>query len=357
MPQSLAYQLAGHITAEAPISVNYFGMDHRLPRTPHGQTFLNGGTLRGPLRKAALRAVIRLVAKAQGVPLDAVFDRGDLYMLGEGVDITRGVNNESSGKFSDPMAENWLREFNPFISLFGRWKLAGHLEVSPMLTSATNLIDAGQGMRHDQFEHDPGMMQYLNEEQQDALLTSLRSARESMDDIEEVRTEVKRLKKAAHDTEDREERRAINDQIHEMQAQEKAIKKAREGAEQSIKHPIAGYEAIAPGSELSSTLRIIQGTPTHLGLILHALAEFSQRPRLGGHAATGSGDIRAEWEVFQRSPGEHRSQAIGRVVLDAMGFDMQGEALESAFADFEQAVREFDFRLFTLIEARQRRKA
>lgn len=42
----LAYQLTGYITAEAPVAVSYFGMDKRLPRTPHGQAFLNGGTLR-----------------------------------------------------------------------------------------------------------------------------------------------------------------------------------------------------------------------------------------------------------------------------------------------------------------------
>lgn len=32
----LAYQLSGHITAEAPLNVSYSGIDERLPRTPHG---------------------------------------------------------------------------------------------------------------------------------------------------------------------------------------------------------------------------------------------------------------------------------------------------------------------------------
>lgn len=58
----LAYQLAGHITAETPIAVSYFGMNERLPRTPHGQVFLNGGTLRVPLRKAGLKMLIRELA-------------------------------------------------------------------------------------------------------------------------------------------------------------------------------------------------------------------------------------------------------------------------------------------------------
>ncbi|TDV97179.1 hypothetical protein BDK62_10767 [Halomonas alkaliantarctica] len=42
----LAYQLSGCIIAEALITVSYSGMDERLSRTPQGQVFLNGGTLR-----------------------------------------------------------------------------------------------------------------------------------------------------------------------------------------------------------------------------------------------------------------------------------------------------------------------
>lgn len=58
----LAYQLTGHITAETPIAVSYFGMNERLPRTPHGEAFLNAGTLRVPLRKAGLKMLIRELA-------------------------------------------------------------------------------------------------------------------------------------------------------------------------------------------------------------------------------------------------------------------------------------------------------
>ena len=63
------YLLRGEITATAPLSVTYVGLDGKLPRTPHGEVFLNSGTLRGPLRKAALR-----VAKEQ--VNDALYARG-----------------------------------------------------------------------------------------------------------------------------------------------------------------------------------------------------------------------------------------------------------------------------------------
>ena len=87
----LAYQLSSCIIAEAPITVSYLGMNERLSRTPHGQVFLNGGTLRGPLRKAGLNMLIRELAKAHDKPLDRVFDRAHIYMLGEGIDVSRQV--------------------------------------------------------------------------------------------------------------------------------------------------------------------------------------------------------------------------------------------------------------------------
>lgn len=356
MSQPLAYQLSGVITAEAPITVDYFGMDQRLPRTPHGQVFLNGGTLRGPLRKAGLKMLIRELAKAHDKPLDGIFKRAEMYILGEGMDVTRQVNGESLGTSHDPRAEAYLRSTNPFLSLFGRWKLAGYLEVGALLTSRDNLITAGQGVRHDQFEHDPRLAEYLDEEEQEALLAELRSARDSMQEIEALRLEARELRAKSRGSDDREVKREIAKQVQEIETQEKAVRKAREGSEESIKHPIQGVEAIAPGSQLQSRMRIIEGSPETLGLLLHCLAEFSQRPRLGGHLALGFGAISAEWDVLQRAPGERRAAPVGQVRLDEMGIELEGEPLEAAWAAFEQALPDYDFALFTRQEARKRWK-
>lgn len=76
----LAYQLSGYITAEAPLNVSYLGMDERLPRTPHGQVFLNGGTLRGPLRKAGLKMLIRELAACHNQPEDLIVQKVSCVM-------------------------------------------------------------------------------------------------------------------------------------------------------------------------------------------------------------------------------------------------------------------------------------
>lgn len=44
----------GTLTTEAPVTVSYINRENRLPRTSHDGVYLNAGTLRGPLRKAAL---------------------------------------------------------------------------------------------------------------------------------------------------------------------------------------------------------------------------------------------------------------------------------------------------------------
>lgn len=351
--EPVSYHLDGIITAEAPIAVSYFGLDERMPRTPHGQVFLNGGTLRGALRKAGLVMLIRELAKVRGESQDKIFKRAEMYMLGEGVDITRQVNSELKGASYDPRAEAYLRKMNPFLSLFGRWKLAGYLEVSAMLTSQENLITAGQGARHDQFEHDPSLLKYLDEGEQEALLSEMRSARDSMVEIEAIRGQVRDLRAQSRRTESIDERKDIATQIRSLEALEKETRQAREGSDESIKHPIQGYEAIAPGSQLTSHLRIIEGNAKVLGLLLHCLAEFSQRPRLGGHLAAGFGAIQAEWDVWQRAPGERRGEVIGSVQLDDQGIRLDGAPLEAAWEAFEDSLPHYNFDLFTLKGARE----
>lgn len=331
-----SYTLKGAFVAQAPITVSYVGQDQRIPRTPHGQAFLNGGTLRGPLRKAALQLVLREVVKEKGLTL------AEMYMLGEGVDITRGVNNEDTSKAHDPVAVQRLREINPFLDLMGRWKLAGRLEVHPLLTAEANVMQAGQGVRHDQFERDPGLVEWLSEEDRNALLETLESAHQSRGGIEAVRDEIKKLKKAYRHEEDDEKRREIGNSLNQLQADEKAIKEERKGSQESIQHPIEGYQAIAPGSELSSTLRITSGTPVHLGLLLRTLGVFSETSRLGGHAAIGFGQVSGQWTVYRRDAGALRATEIGEVRLDDLGIELSGDELHAACEAFSEAIPHMD---------------
>lgn len=338
------YILRGHITAVDPISVSYLGMDKKLPRTPHGEAFLNSGTLRGPLRKAALRVAKEQISDALGLQ--------ELYMLGQGVDTTREVNNETTTTF-DPTAEVLLRERNLILDMFGRWRLAGQLSVSPMLTPVDNVIQAGQSVRHDQFERDASLVSWLPEEQQAELFEMMASAAASMADIGPLQAEIKSLKATSRKTERPEDKRQIWAKIDALEVQVSEIKEARKGADQSIKHPIEGHEAIAPGSTLTSTLKLRNATPASLGLLLESLAVFSRDPTLGGYRGA-QGTIKATWRVYRRTAGELSAVEIGTVSLDELGIQLEGEALQSAREAFAAAIPEQDLSCYLLAQAKQR---
>lgn len=340
----------GQIVAEGPINVSYFGSDGRLPRTPHGEVFLNAGTLRGPLRKAGMKALRRVIARERGIEERAVFDRAAMYMLGEGMDITRGVNNESAD--IDPLGELALRRLNPFLSLFGRWRLPSVLNVSELRTASDNVITAGQGVRHDLFERDPGEIEYLDEEQREALMREIRSFQDSTAEINRLRSEVRNAKRAYREADTDAERQAAGKRINELEAAIKEAKTAREGSEESVRHPIEGVESIAPGSRLGSRLTLVNGGDVHLSLLLHSLAQFSQSPYLGGLRAKGFGEVSGEWTVTHRAPGALRAEPIGRVALDAMGFQAEGAAIESVFERLGTLIEGCDFRAFLFAQAK-----
>lgn len=345
MPASqFQYILRGEITANSPIAVSYVGLNGKLPRTPHGEVFLNSGTLRGPLRKAALRVAKEQVPGSLGLQ--------ELYMLGEGVDTTREVNNES-GKHYDPAAEKHLRETNLILDMFGRWRLAGQLTVSPLRTAADNVIQAGQGVRHDQFERDPSLVEWLSEEDQDALRDMMASASESMADIAPLQAEIKQLKAKSRKTDNREDKTQLWKQIENLEGDIKALRESRKGADQSIKHPIDGYEAIAPGSTLSSTLKLRNVSEASLGLLLETLIVFSRNPVIGGHQGAG-GTIEARWAVYRRDAGSLQAEEIGEVTLDELGIQLAGDALEAARAAFRAAIPHQDLSCYLLEQAKQR---
>lgn len=346
-------RLKGTITAVGPIAVSYVDMDTKLPRTPHGEVMLYGGTFRGPLRKAAYKALRQGLARKKGVDERDVFTIEDAYMLGEGVDTTRGIENESRDPL-DPLAEEELRRLNPMLNLFGRWRLPARLAVDGMRAPEDTIMVVGRGVRHDLFQRDNTEVAFLSEEQAQRLISMFASARNTQSEIDEIQNDVKRLKREITRIENREERAALSEQITDKEKQIKALKESREGAEESILHPISGFEAIAPGTELSHRMTLTDGKQTDLGLLLHALSVMGREPYLGGHRSIGCGQFRAQWTVSEWPVGTLQAEEIGRVSFDDDGFHLEGERLKEAADAFSDSMGAFDFTVATLAEARKR---
>lgn len=346
-------RLKGTITTVGPIAVSYVDMNTNLPRTPHGEVMLYGGTFRGPLRKAAYKAVRQALARHKGIDEREVFTIDQAYMLGEGVDTTRGIENESRAPM-DPLAEEELRRLNPMLNLFGRWRLPARLAVDGMRAPEDTIMVVGRGVRHDMFQRDNTEVTFLSDEQAQRLMSMFATARDTQSDIDEINKEVKRLKREITRVEDREERGALSQQIADKEQQIKALKESREGAEESILHPISGFEAIAPGTELSHRMTLTDGKETDLGLLLHALSVMGREPYLGGHRSIGCGQFRAEWTVTQWPVGQLQAEEIGQVSFDDDGFHLEGERLKEAVDAFGSSMGAFDFTVATLAEARKR---
>lgn len=342
----------GTITARAPITVSY--PEHvGLPRTPHGEVVLHGGTFRGPLRKAAYHAVRDHLARARGVSPSEVFTLADAYMLGQGVDVTRSVNSESQ-KYAQPVAEATLRRLNPFLNLFGRWRLPSRLSVGEARTATANVMISGRGARTDMFERDTTEVEYLTGDDRDLLLRQITSAQAASADVKELNAEKQRLGKSYGTAENDGERRRLGKALEDIKARIATRKKETEGADSSIKHPLAGFEAIAPGSELCHTMTLVNGTSTDLGLLLLALSHLARTPFIGGHRAAGCGEFSAVWDVLEWPVGLLHPQSRGCIAITPEGVHMDGGMLDEALETFIAGIDDFDFSVQTLAQAKDR---
>lgn len=338
-------RLKGTITARAPINVTYPDATG-LPRTPHGEVMLEGGTLRGPLRKAALRALRYRLAEDQAIPEGVVFTLADVYMLGEGVDVSRDTNNENS-EFAAPGIDAKLRQINPFMHLFGRWKLSSQLSVSALLAPASCVTVAGRGARADMFERDSREVEALSADDRKKLAAQLASARSTQLEIDDLNKQLKTKKRDIVGMDKGADKDRLSKEIKALEAQIKETKNSREGAAESVKHPLAGVEAIAPGTELTSTISIIQGGDTELGLLIMALSELAREPFLGGHRQTGMGEFSAEYEVTTWPKGSLKPHSLGRISFSPDdGFEIDGETLHAAYQNFIKAIGTFDFKVY-----------
>ena len=348
--------LDGSLTTENALTVSYIGLDQKLPRTPHGEVLLNAGTIRGPLRKAAVRVIRREYAKAKGVSEVGLLSLTDDYMLGTGYDRSREVNNEKADG-ADPAAEVRLRAINPMLSLFGRWGLAGYLTTWEMRASEESVMMAGQGARADQYEREPSSVDYLSDSDKETLekeIQANRAIQKRIDDEKKVLATMGREYRTAESDKDK---KAVGKRMDKQKEVIAEIEQSREGGEHSIKHPLGGVEVISAGTTLSSGFELIQGKPVYLGLLLHTLNEFARNPHLGGHTSKGYGRVSGEYTVSAWSADTMQPEALGTVRFDKSGFHIEGDALQAAYDDFPAAIGDCRFDIHTLKALREYEQA
>jgi hypothetical protein len=360
--------LSGTVINVAPLAVsrpndqfNRNDKVSRLPRAgakrPDTPAYFPGSTLGGVLRRAcrdiAREATIEATGNEKPFSLDVH------YMLTQGVDTTNKVKSEKIDGFIHQ--ERGLRDANPLLSLFGRWKLPGHLSIGDMIPQGSvddTVFIHGGGARTDDFARDPGQAAFLTPEDTERLRDILVEDVLSQKDVAAIKEQRKELvKQRIKATVD--EKKRIDEQINVMDEEIAQVKSAKAGSEESIQRPLDGYEAFVPGTEMSHKMVLGNSTDVEIGLFLETLARVSESPFIGAHTRHGCGVIRAEWDVLTRKPGAMRADVIGKVSFSFGEFSIEDfseeKVLEKALERWHEVKsdltdNEIDFTRFLITE-------
>jgi CRISPR type IV-associated protein Csf2 len=312
-------------------------------------------SLRGALRRAG-RNHIRRAAIRQS-ETDTPWSVDTHFMLTQGVDTTnQTLSEKTSGTIG---LEEELRSANPFLSLFGRWKLPGHLGIDNAIPETENCVYVeGRGARPNDFNRDPGQVQFLNPEEAQRLKRILEQDSLAAKDVKEVDDEIKALKREVAGIRDKDEKAEVNERIKELDARKKEIKSAKEGSQETIQRIMEGFEAIVPGTQMNHRMVLQNANELELGLMLATLREFARSPYVGGHRALNCGEVSGQWVVKYWIEDADQPQVAGKVSFSAEGFEISDEPeekpLTKALSDWDKTVASLsdygiDFERFLLV--------
>lgn len=358
------YKFEGHIIAVGPLAVSRPGDNFassrgsekmgRLPRmgikNDDAMIYFPATSLRRLLRESARNLVRKAIQRVQPGP---PFSLETHMMLTSGIDISnRVLVDKSEGRID---AEAQLREENPLLSVFGRWKLAGHLHVGNAIPQSGDncLYIEGSGARQNDFERDPAQAEFLSIADMDRLRRFIRQDSQAAKGIEQMKTTIKELK-AQLKTADKEFGADLLARIKETEGDIKAVKVAKEGSAESIKRPLEGFEAIREGTVLNHCMRLDNSSDIELGFVLACLREACRHPLVGGHRSLGCGEIKGDYHVLTWPTSAERPSVAGAVQFGFDGFALEGGLLLQALKKWddcaENIVEHFNFERFLVDE-------
>ena len=330
------YYFNGQITAETQISVNrpndnfksLTGSDKllRLPRqgpkkdgTP---VFIPGDTFRGTLRRCGenfiRRQVIKLTNQSKPFSID------DLYMLRQGVDTRNKVLYEKTDGLMS--SESSLRDINPFLSLFGRWKLAGHLGVGNLYPMSDDVIFINsKGVRTNDYIRSPEQIRFLKEEDVELVKKMILEDSNVSRGKVEINKQISQLMSDYENTSDANEKFNISNTINELKEKKDSLNDSKVGSKDSIQRPLDGHEAIKPGTIFSHRINLNLANNFELGLLFLCIREFSRSPFIGAQSRTSSGEISGFYDILCWEVDTDAPITLGRLNFSINGFSITEE--------------------------------
>jgi len=280
-----------------PLTFTHHGVKDGLPLMTRGvdaegrprkTVYLPAGQFRGRLRHEAALAVMR--SRSTKVKLE------EAYMLALGQDLRPEEDNEPEQiRLGDQIK---LRKDNPFLDLFGTWKLASRLYVSHLMPEVNVLPERVAHIRRD-LDTNLDVMDQLDAQEQDRLYDRQAKQAEASKAEVMIKTAENELR-AAKKAKDQ----ALADALEAKITDLKAVKKQKKDGDDSdnTKH-LVDLQVVPPGLQLLGKLTIQRPIPSDLEHLTQALNGLSLQPVMGAQRARGCGEIQGS-ATFRTAEGE-----------------------------------------------------
>ncbi len=242
-------EIKGHLIAVEPLTVTVPGATKGfLPSYNKGHHYLPSSTLRHAIRIGALRAVYGILAAA-GRPLAPEV----ALMLGEGF----APDNAKDAALTWDQ-EMDLRERNPFLSLFGLWRLPSRLSVGNAYA-----VDNEGSEGHKAVRHRAGPVRKLPSGEDIVAVTGMAAHLAKMEAL------------AAQDRADK---------------KSKADEKDAKGSVYSLANLADNWQEVVPGTYLDWRLTVFDSMESMaLPFLVAGFRSMAEQPWLGGHRSAGCG--------------------------------------------------------------------
>lgn len=250
--------------------------------------YLPAGQLRGRLRHEAAIAMLR--AMSNRVRLEQAY----LLALGQDLSLQEDELPEAV-RLGDQIK---FRQENPFLDLFGKWKLASRLYVSHLMPPVNVAPDRISHIRRD-LDSDEGLMHALADDEQDRLYDRQdKQARASQVGtwIKQAESELRAARKAKDEP--------LIDQLESKLKQFDELKLQHKGQDQSdnTKH-LVELQVIPAGIDLRGKMTVHAPRQSDLKYLISGIQGLSLLPIVGAQRARGCGEIRGRVS-FSTAAGE-----------------------------------------------------
>lgn len=288
-PNNVFIEIA--MDTKQPVTYTHHGSDG-LPMMTRGvdgegraqrTVFMPAAQLRGRIRHEAALATMR--GKGEPVKLE------EAYMLALGQDLRPEEDKEPEAiRLGDQIK---FRQNNPFLDLFGTWKVASRLFVSHLLPEANVYPDRFSHIRRD-LDTNEEVFEQLSDEETDRFYDRQEAQSQASKAGGMIKATETALRKARKDSD-----KALVDELEAKLEDLKNLKKEHKGDDESenTKH-LVELQAIPAGITLTGKLIIQKATANDVITIVSALDGISQNPMFGAQRARGCGEVAGKASVL-----------------------------------------------------------